>query len=94
MFSRATTLMMASLMPAAVLAFKEMELEVTNDPQEMAIIDEVGKLPCVFKLDDSFYDFTPLKVIDSSPTLPYFDGEPQPSSPSPTVTYNFTWGWC
>ena len=93
MFSRASTLMMASLMPAAVLAFKEMELEV-RDPQEMAIIDEVGRLPCVFKLDDKFYDFTPLKIIDSSPTLPYFDGEPVPKSLSPTPTYNFTWGWC
>lgn len=66
--------MMASLMPAAVLAFKEMELEVTNDPQEMAIVDEIGTVPCVFKLSDSFYDFTPLKLIDSSPTLPYLDG--------------------
>ena len=56
--------MMASLMPAAVLAFKEMELEVTNDPQEMAIVDEIGTVPCVFKLSDSFYDFTPLKLID------------------------------
>ena len=92
MFSRASTLMMASLMPAAVLAFKEMELEVTNSPQEMAIIDEVGRVPCVFKLNDSFYDFTPLKLIDSSPTVPYFDGEPVPGTT--TVLYNFTWGWC
>ena len=65
--------MMASLMPAAVLAFQQMEA-TDADVQDMAIIDEIGRAPCVFKVEDSFYDLTPLKLIDSSPTLPYFDG--------------------
>lgn len=47
----------------------------------MAIIDEIGKAPCVFKVGDSFYDLTPLKLVDSSPTVPYFDGQPIPSFP-------------
>ena len=67
-------------------------MEVQPDVQEMAIIDEVGRAPCVFKVGDSFYDFTPLKLIDSSPTVPYLDGQPIPSTP--IVQYEFTFGWC
>ena len=44
MYSRAMTLMMASLMPAAVLAFQQMEA-TDVDVQDMAIIDEIGRAP-------------------------------------------------
>ena len=80
---------MFALIATSVYAFKEMD---AADVQEMAIIDEVGKAPCVFKVDDSFYDFTPLKLIDSSPTVPYFDGEPIPKTL--TKQFEFTFGWC
>lgn len=58
----------------------------------MAIIDEIGRAPCVFKVGDSFYDLTPLKIVDSSPTVPYFDGEAIPKTA--TKLYDFTFGWC
>ena len=44
----------------------------------MGIIDEIGRAPCVFKVGDSFYDFTPLKIAEPSPVVPYYDGLPIP----------------
>lgn len=66
MLTRSFATMAASLMPAAVLAYKQIEMIELNPPsvEELSIIDEVGRAPCVFKVGDSFYDFTPLKLID------------------------------
>ena len=43
-------------------------------PQEMINIDPIGSAPCIFKLGDSFYDFTPFKLAYPNPTVPYYDG--------------------
>ena len=46
-------------------------------------MDIVGSTPCIFKLDDSFYDFTPIKVAVPDPKATYKNG-----------SYSFVWGWC
>ena len=46
-------------------------------------MDIVGSTPCIFKLDDSFYDFTPIKVAKPDPSATYENG-----------SYKFVWGWC
>jgi len=40
----------------------------------LSLIDEIGTAPCVFKLNNSFYDFTPIKLAQPSPRLGYYDG--------------------
>ena len=60
-------------------------------PQEMSIIDEVGRSPCVFKLGDNFYDYTPIKLAYPAPKVPYFDGNPIPMRQQ---QYEFVFGWC
>ena len=61
-------------------------------PQELALIDSVGTSPCIFKLGDSFYDYTPIKLYHPSPKAPYFDGNPDPAPMIPP--YEFVFGWC
>lgn len=61
-------------------------------PQELSLIDSVGTSPCVFKLGDSFYDYTPIKLAYPAPYAPYFDGNPVPLTTTPK--YEFVFGWC
>ena len=56
------------------------------------MIDTVGTTPCVFKLGDSFYDYTPIKLAYPDPVAPYFDGNPIPLTRTPS--YEFVFGWC
>jgi len=78
-FLKATVCMTAALMPSSN-AFKTMSreeiMDLTNDPemQRLSLINEIGTAPCVFKLDENFYDFTPIKLANPKPTLSYFDG--------------------
>ena len=78
---KATALAMAAA-TTPCLAFKQYEtspfIGSTMSPQEMSIIDEVGRSPCVFKLGDNFYDYTPIKLAYPAPKVPYFDGNPIP----------------
>ena len=43
-------------------------------PQELGTMDIIGSTPCIFKLDDSFYDFTPIKVAKPDPSATYENG--------------------
>lgn len=52
-------------------------------PIETISIDEVGTLPCVFKLGDAFYDFTPIRLAYPNPMLPYLNGDPIPEKMLP-----------
>ena len=58
----------------------------------MSLIDSVGTAPCVFKLGDSFYDYTPIKLAYPHPIAPYFDGNIIPLTRTPE--YEFIFGWC
>jgi len=78
------------------LAFSEVEktfFDKAVEPQKLSLVNEVGTSPCIFKLGDSFYDFTPVKVVQPNPSLPYFDGNAT-LIPTHLPQYNFTWGWC
>ena len=43
-------------------------------PQELGTMDIIGSTPCIFKLGDSFYDFTPIKVAKPDPEAPFMNG--------------------
>ena len=70
----------ATVLVPASHAFKAVDrdyiLDLANDPemQRLSLIDEIGTAPCVFKLNNSFYDFTPIKLAQPSPRLGYYDG--------------------
>ena len=72
------TLCVAALVLHAASAFKQVEsdkfLDMTNDPVNLSLIDEIGTAPCVFKVNNSFYDFTPIKIAYPNPVLPYYNG--------------------
>ena len=87
-----TAMTLAATLPAA-FAFQESEyLRSSMSPQELSLIDSVGTAPCVFKLGDSFYDYTPIKLYHPAPRAPYFDGQPDPAPMIPP--YEFVFGWC
>ena len=65
--------------------------ETSHEPQNLSLIEEIGTAPCIFKLEDSFYDFTPIRVAYPNPNATYFDGQFIPTSPP---KYNFVFGWC
>ena len=100
---KATVGMAAVLMPT-IHAFKALDKEeiqeLTQDPemQRLSLINEIGTAPCVFKVDNSFYDFTPIKLAHPNPQLGFWDGTingstiGQVSGTDPT--YEFVWGWC
>ena len=72
-------------------AFQQMENPFMT-PQEMSVIDSLGTSPCVFKLGDNFYDYTPLKLTFPEPYAPYIDGNFIPRSLD--IKYYFVFGWC
>lgn len=80
---------MAAVTPA-ILAFNEQEN--LPEPIELGLIDEVGTAPCVFKLEDSFYDFTPIKVAYPNPKIPRAGWNAETKSID--VEYYFVFGWC
>ena len=93
------TLFGAIALNSASYAFEQTEKitsyingESTADPQELSLIDSVGTAPCVFKLGDSFYDYTPIKLAYPHPVAPYFDGHKVPHTTTPE--YEFIFGWC
>ena len=75
---------MAAVTPAA-LAYNQQENFA--EPIEMSLIDEIGTTPCVFKLDDSYYDFTPIKVAYPAPKVPRYGYLKE-------IEYYFVFGWC
>lgn len=86
----AKALTFAATLPA-VMAFKEAELSFDSamvTPQELGTMDIIGSTPCIFKLGDSFYDFTPIKVANPDPKAPFIN----PATNQ--VEYYFVWGWC
>ena len=60
----------AAVYAANASAFQQQEMT----PEELSIMDEIGSTPCIFKLDNAFYDFTPLKVFAPATPMPYYDG--------------------
>ena len=89
----------AVALPSASFAFEQAEKitvhingDYTADPQVGSLIDSVGTAPCVFKLGDSFYDYTPIKLAYPNPVAPYFDGNVVPLTS--TMQYEFIFGWC
>lgn len=55
----------------------------------------MGTSPCIFKLGDSFYDYTPLKLVMAKPMVPYYDGKAIISHTTPPEPlYQFVFGWC
>ena len=86
----AKALTFAATLPA-VMAFQEADASFSSSqmaPQELGTMDLVGSTPCIFKLGDSFYDFTPIKVAYPNPTAPYYN------IISRQKEYDFVWGWC
>ena len=79
-----------------VLGFQQMENPYIEsrevDVQDLSIIDSIGTAPCVFKLGDSFYDFTPFKIAYPNPKVSYIDGTPIPTTN--VAQYEFVFGWC
>ena len=57
----------------AAMAFQEADLSEMI-PQELGTMDIVGSTPCIFKLGDSFYDFTPIKIGLPNPSATFTDG--------------------
>ena len=53
----------------------------------------MGTSPCVFKVNSSFYDFTPIKLAIPNPKVPYYDGTPEGPLQS-DQKYWFVFGWC
>lgn len=73
MLSKALTL--ASAFTSSALAFKDAPFMADQTtPDELISIDTVGKVPCVFKLGDAFYDFTPIRLAYPNPIIPYTNG--------------------
>ena len=93
-----TMLLGAVALPTASFGFRQAEQATYIDgstemsPQDLSLIDSVGTAPCVFKLGDSFYDYTPIKLAYPNPIAPYFDGNPVPLTK--TMEYEFIFGWC
>ena len=64
---------MAAILLPTSLAFKTLDrqemLEMAQDQemQRLSLINEIGTAPCVFKVDNSFYDFTPIKLAHPNP---------------------------
>ena len=79
---------------SAVFAYTEEEFlkNTVEDPQELAVILEVSRAPCVFKVENKFYDYTPIRLAYPNPMVPYIDGNAIPRSP--TIQYQFVFGWC
>lgn len=95
MLSKALSL--ASAFTTSALAFQQMDapfLGAQSTPDELISIDNVGKMPCVFKLGDAFYDFTPIRLAYPNPQIPYLNGEPIPEKLLPLSKYWFLFGWC
>lgn len=91
-------LSVASIFTTSALAFRQMDAPFLGmeepTPNELLSIDEVGRMPCVFKLGDAFYDFTPIRLAYPNPQIPYLNGEPIPDKLLPFSQYWFMFGWC
>ena len=89
------SLLALSVAAPTALAFNQYESR-QSDPTQLSIIDEVGTTPCIFKLGDSFYDFTPFKIKFPNPIFPYVDGEPMQERDNDlkNPNYWFVFGWC
>ena len=87
MLARVCALTMAAITAPLSHAFREIEMEHELQPQELSLIDSVGRAPCVFKLEDKFYDFTPVKLVKPDPIAPYYDAGAFPTSASQEPLY-------
>ena len=89
-----TAVSLASLIPT-ILAFQETESpylgSTVTTPQSLDIMDEIGTTPCIFKLGDSFYDYTPIKLAYPDPIVPFFS---RTDILQPEIKYEFVFGWC
>ena len=79
-----------ALASQSALAFQEEEVPFLASPDYLSqqqadalFIDSVGTSPCIFKLGDSFYDYTPFKLAIPDPEVPYYTGTPIPLSLEP-----------
>lgn len=58
-------------------------------------MDQIGTTPCIFKLGDSFYDYTPIKLAYPNPIVPYFSrGIVDIVKRDSKIEYEFVFGWC
>ena len=62
-------------------------------PQQLELMDEIGTSPCIFKLGDSFYDYTPIKLAYPAPMVPFVDRDIHDGNVG-DIEYQFVFGWC